>query len=119
MSRNQLFGGSICVTDLLDALKSGHSAFSKANNKKVYANILVWQNEEPDKYGNQISLLLSSTKDKRESEEKVYIGNAKKLETSKPVSASDLPDDNWSDNVPARENNSTINSSQDDNDLPF
>lgn len=115
MSRNQLFGGSICVTDLMDALKSGHSAFSKANNKKVYANILVWHNEEPDKYGNLISLQLSSTKDKRESEEKVYIGNAKKLETNKPVSANDLPDDNWSDNIPVREKQSQ----QPDDDLPF
>lgn len=119
MSRNQLFGGSICVTDLLDALKSGHSAFSKANNKKVYANILVWQNEEPDKYGNQISLQLSSTKDKRESEEKVYIGNAKKLETSKPVSQSDMPKDDWDSNVSVRQNSNNSNNAEEDTDLPF
>ena len=117
MNKNQLFGGSICVTDLMDTLKKGHSAFSKARNGKVYANILVWQNDEPDQYGNQVSLQLSSTKDKRDSEEKVYIGNAKKLETSKPVSQSDMPKDDWDSNVPLRQNTNNNNSAEDD--LPF
>jgi len=121
---NQLFGGSICITDLMDAVKNGHSAFSKAQNGKVYANILVWQNEEPDKYGNVMSLQLSSTKDMREKEEKIYIGNAKKLETNKPVTSKDIPNDNWDSNVPVRKNQNTTESSLAENhsamdDLPF
>lgn len=121
---NQLFGGSICITDLMDAVKNGHSAFSKAQNGKVYANILVWQNEEPDKYGNVMSLQLSSTKDMREKEEKIYIGNAKKLETNKPVTSKDIPNDNWDSNVPVREVKSKQSGLADkhseiDSDLPF
>lgn len=100
---SQLFGGSICITEIIEKMKSGHSAFSKAQNGKVYANILIWQNSEPDKFGNTVSVQLSSTKDKREKEEKVYIGNAKKLESNRPVGANDVPSDNWDANVPVRQ----------------
>ena len=47
---NQLFYGSICLTDLIEKAKSKHSAFSKAQNGKIYANVNVWLNETPDKY---------------------------------------------------------------------
>ena len=105
MNRSQLFGGSICITDLMETLKQQHSAFSKSpKNGKVYANILVWINDDEDKYGNNVSLQLSSTKDKRDSEEKVYIGNAKRLETTKPVGAKDIPSDDWDTHVPIKEN---------------
>lgn len=115
---SQLFGGSICITELMEKVKSGHSAFSKSiKNGKVYCNILVWVNEEKDEFGNNISLQLSSTKEKRDSEGKIYIGNAKKLETSKPVSASDAPSDNWDANIPARD--SSTNGKLADDDLPF
>ena len=115
-----LFGGSICITDLLDKIKSGHSSFSKSiKNGKVYSNILVWVNEEKDEFGNNISIQLSSSKEKRESEGKIYIGNAKKLETSKPVSSSDAPQGNWDANVPVRENNPPTTASEAADDLPF
>lgn len=118
---NQLFGGSICISDLMDMAKKGHSAFSKsAKNGKVYCNILVWQNEEVDEYGNSMSLQLSSEKDKREAEKaqfgKGYIGNAKKLETKKPVSSSDIKDD-WQSKIPTRE--SSTPELMDDDGLPF
>lgn len=121
---SQLFGGSICITELMETLKMGHSAFSKSQNGKVYCNILIWQNEEPDKFGNSISLQLSSTKEMRETEEKVYIGNAKVLETKKPVSQRDLPKDDWDVNVPVRKNEDKKTSQLADNlpsvdDLPF
>lgn len=100
-----MFTGSICLTDLIESARKTHSAFSKSqNNGKVYANILIWENDEPDKYGNTHSLQLSSSKEKRESEEKVYIGNAKPIE-SKPPSQSDLPKENWDKNIPVREKN--------------
>jgi len=102
---NELFYGSICITDLLEKLKNKHSAFTKAANGKIYCNINVWKNVEPDKYGNSMSIQLNSHKDKREAEGKFYIGNCKKSEyggsqpiTDKEVSAaiddidnSDLP----------------------------
>jgi len=97
---NQLFVGSICLTDLIEHAKHGHSAFIKAQNKKVYVNILTWQNEEPDKYGNSMSHQLNSAKDKKEAEGKIYIGNSKKLDVA--VSASDLPTEDFS-NVKEKE----------------
>ena len=103
MSSNQLFGGSICISDILDQMKNGHSSFTKsAKNQKIYCNILVWLNDEKDEYGNDMSLQLSSTKDKREQEGKIYFGNTKRLETTKPISAKDIPDTS-SYNIPVRE----------------
>lgn len=97
----QLFTGSICLTDLIDMAKRQHSAYTKAqSNGKIYANIKIWLNDEPDKYNNLIGLQLNSSKDKKETEPAFYIGNAKKVEVSnpKPILAMDtanldLPDD--------------------------
>lgn len=77
---NQLFYGSICVTDLIEQLKKQHSAFLKAQNKKVYANVRVWLNDEEDRYGNVMSIQLSSKKELQEKEGKIYLGNCKKSE---------------------------------------
>jgi hypothetical protein len=106
-----MFGGSLCVTDILEMAKKGHSAFSKsAKNDKVYMNVVIWQNDKPDEYGNSMSIQLSSVKEKRDVEKdkfgKGYIGNAKIIETTKPVSNNDLNDD-WSANVPTRQTNAT------------
>lgn len=117
-SSNQLFGGSICLTDLNDQARKGHSAFSKAQNGKIYINILTWLNDEKDKFGNVMSHQLSSTKDMREKEGKIYIGNSKPLETNKPVSANDLPADNDFSNIPVRKKEENSFSDAVD-DLPF
>lgn len=109
---NTLFGGSICLTELIEQAKKGHSAFSKAQNGKVYCNILTWLNEKEDKYGNIMSHQLSSQKDMREAEGLIYIGNSKALQTSKPVTKSDI-DDNF-DNIPTRQSKK-----DDESDLPF
>lgn len=77
--------GSICVTDLLEQAKAKHSAFVKSEkNGKIYANIKVWVNDTPDQYGNHISLQLNSSKERKDIEEKVYIGNAKQVEMKEP-----------------------------------
>lgn len=112
---NQLFGGSLCLTEMIEQAKKGHSAFSKAQNGKVYCNILTWLNEKEDKYGNIMSHQLSSNKDLREVEGLIYIGNSKALQSSKPVKASDI-DDNLS-NVQTREKSPVEDDSPDD--LPF
>lgn len=117
---SQLFGGSICITDLMDKIKSGHSSFSKSiKNQKVYSNILIWVNEEKDEFGNNVSIQLSSSKEKRDSEGKIYIGNAKKLETNKPVRETDVPTSNWDENIPVRESNPVSDASNVVDDLPF
>ena len=69
---SKLFSGSICLTDIVENAKKAHSAFSKSQtNGKVYANILIWENDEADKYGNTHSLQLNSTKEKKETEVQV------------------------------------------------
>lgn len=113
---NTLFGGSLCLTEMIEQAKKGHSAFSKAQNGKVYCNILTWLNEKEDKYGNIMSHQLSSQKEKRESEGLIYIGNSKALQTSKPVTSNDINDD--FSNVPVREK-SNDNVSNEPDDLPF
>lgn len=114
---NTLYGGSICLTDLISQAKKGHSAFSKAQNGKVYFNTLTWVNDTPDKFGNTMSYQLSSTKEMREKEEKIYIGNSKKLETNKPVSSNDIQEDNF-DNLPVRKSKQEQENEPSD-DLPF
>lgn len=73
-----LYGGSLCLTEIIAKAKAGHSAFSKANNGKIYFNVSIWHNDEVDKFGNEIGISLNSKADKREAEGKVYIGNAKR-----------------------------------------
>lgn len=125
MSDNQMFGGSICITDLMDMLNKRHSSISKsAKNNKVYGNIVVWVNAEPDEYGNSVSIQLSSTKEKREQEKqqfgKGYIGNAKKIETNKPISERDVPSTNWDAGIPVSQpNNNSNDITEPDSDLPF
>jgi hypothetical protein len=80
---SKLLTGSVCLTDLIEQAKKKHSAFSKAKNDKIYGNIAIWINDEPDKYGNTVSIQLNSEKDKRDAEGKIYIGNAKPLPNQK------------------------------------
>ena len=88
--------GSICLSDLGDAYKAGHSAFNKSEkNGKIYANIAVWMNDEPDQYGNILSFQLNSKKDAPD--DKVYFGNAKLPDAAKPAAAAakSAPDDDF------------------------
>lgn len=83
---SKLLSGSVCITDLIEQAKKTHSAFTKSQtNGKVYANILIWENDEADKYGNTHALQLNSTKEKKEAEGKIYIGNAKPIERKEPL----------------------------------
>lgn len=83
---SKLSTGSICFTDLIDAAKRKHSSFVKSqNNGKVYVNIILWENDEKDDYGNTHSIQLNSTKEKKEEEGKVYIGRAKPVEKKEPT----------------------------------
>ena len=91
---SQLFTGSICLTDLGEQAKKQHSGIVKGKNGKLYANIKIWLNDELDRYGNDGSVQLNSSQEKRDEEGKIYIGNIKKLQ--KPAQPSttfdeDLP----------------------------
>lgn len=100
-----LLNGSLDLTLILEKAKAKHSAFSKSDkNGHIYFNITQWVNDEPNDFGQHSSLLLNSrSKEIQETEGKVYIGNAKKVEGSgsaSPVTdavANELPD---SDDLP-------------------
>lgn len=100
---SEFITGSMCLTTLIEKAKAGHSAFSKSpKDGKVYFNYIEWVNDEPNEFGQHSSILLSSVKDKKEEEGKVYVGNGKKFE-NKPVTNSDLPTDGWDNNIQPRQ----------------
>jgi hypothetical protein len=76
---SQLLAGSICLTDLLALAKQGHSAFSRAaSNGKVYFNVNIWINDQPDRFDNDASIQVNPKKDS--GDEKKYVGNAHFIE---------------------------------------
>lgn len=91
---SQKFYGSICVTDLIEHLKSKHSAFSKSDkNKKVYARVDVWINDKEDEHGNVLGIQIIPNKDKKDIEKKWYVGNCKKAEFEQtPANKKDVSD---------------------------
>lgn len=57
-------------------------------NGAKYLNVVIWQNDEPDQYGNSMSIQLSSSKEERESGAKAtYIGNAKEYQSQQTSQA--------------------------------
>lgn len=83
--------------------KEGHSAFSKSEkNGKIYCNILVWENDEPDKFNNNHSVQLNASKDAAADQKGIYIGNMKFVATNAvPVDAKvDLPSEAEMDQLP-------------------
>lgn len=90
---NRLFIGSLCLSDLNEKAKAGHPAFSKASNGKIYVNVNLWFNEEPDQYEKVAQLQLAKPK---ESQEKTtYVGNfaLPKKREPEPIKAEDIPDE--------------------------
>ncbi len=117
-NNNELFYGSLCVTDLIEQANKKHSGFTKGQNGKIYAAVNIWLNGEPDKYGNTISVQLQSSKEKRDIEGKIYLGNAKKADnTPKPIADKDASSLSINTDIPTRQINSDIPQPFDD--LPF
>lgn len=87
---------SICVSDI------PKDRILKHENGKMYMNLSTWDNDEPDKFGNDFSISMSPTKEeieRRKSGEKVdriFIGNGKiweqkEMETITQEDHDDLP----------------------------
>ena len=71
---------SIDLTKFKELLQqnANHSAFTKHANGRMYVNLTIWENEEVDKFGNNVSLQVNSKKEQRDAEGKHYVGNGKK-----------------------------------------
>jgi hypothetical protein len=114
----KILKGSICITDLLTYLKKGHSAFTKGKNEKLYANIVLFLNDQPDQYNNSLSMQLSSTQELKAKDlalnngKPVYMGNAKysKKDQPKPINQSDIKSalDGFDDDLPNFNNDDDI-----------
>jgi len=88
---NQLYYGSIDLTLLIDQAREKHSAFTKGTNGHIYASVNFWVNAEVDKYGNIASAQLNPSKEMKDVDKKLYIGNFKKSDRSgKPISDRDV-----------------------------
>lgn len=107
MKKNQLFYGSIDVTLLIEQAKAKHSAFTKGNNGKIYASINVWLNSEPDKFGNIMSVQINPSKEMKDLDKKMYIGNLKESEGPKPVTDRDLNNLDTDFDAPVRQTGSS------------
>ena len=70
---------SICIDELFAASKAGHPAIKKADNGKKYATVDIWENDTPDKFGNDYSVQLYD----KEAKKATYIGNGKKYDRDK------------------------------------
>lgn len=100
------FYGSICITDILEYANKKHSAFSRADNGKIYADCNIWLNDEKDKFGNIVSMQLNPRKDLRELDGQPYIGNFKESE-KKQISGRDASELSITSDIPAREKTNT------------
>lgn len=123
---SQLFFGSICLTDMIEAAKKKHSAFTKGQNGKIYCSVNVWLNDNLDKFGNIMSVQLNPTKDLKDIDGRAYIGNMKQSDGPKPISDRDTNSLNtdFSDIPPAPTSNNNPAPSGSDiaapiDDLPF
>lgn len=82
MANGKLFTGSISLTKLLAEAKKPHSAFYTGKDSNKYCNIKIWVNDEPDQFGNHVSIQLNGKKDTEDY--KVYLGNLKSFEQKEP-----------------------------------
>lgn len=70
---------SLCYDDIREFAKQGHSAFSRAQNGKIYFNLKLIDRSEKDKYGNDVAAILNPTKERKdeESEKNAWVGNGR------------------------------------------
>lgn len=84
MAQAKFYTGSIDFSKLLEEAKKGNKAFTKSiKNGKIYLNIGIWVNEEPNEHGQHLSLT-GSFKEDNGAINKFYFGNAKEYVSPKP-----------------------------------
>ena len=89
---SQLLYGSLCLSDINEHAKKGHKAFSRGKNGKIYFNVNVWINDEPDQYNNDASVQLNFKDAMKDDQE--YVGNLR-ISSGKPIAPDsvDLPNE--------------------------
>ena len=90
------FYGSICHTDYMESVKSGKFKGVKSEkNGKIYVNVKVWVNDEPDQFGNSATIQLAKKDEFKDEKVNSYIGNLKESERKEPeeITEKDFLDD--------------------------
>lgn len=85
---------SICLEDLFEASKAKHPAIKVAKNGKKYATVDIWENDTPDKFGNDFSVQLYDNDAKKAT----YIGNGKKYSPNNSAAQSEPQNDPFETN---------------------
>lgn len=61
---SQIINASLKMTDLYDMFTKGHTAFQRGKtDQKLYCNVTIWLNDQPDQFGKILSITLNSAKD--------------------------------------------------------
>ena len=98
------------ISGSMDVTKIDKTKLIEGKNGAKYLNFDIIVNDEPDKYGKDVSLTLSQTKEERTAKEKkVFIGNGKTVWKKEPQA-----DTNYA--APAQNNSSAP---VEDDSLPF
>ena len=84
------------ITASIDVTKINKAKLVKGE-KGIYLNLTMWLNDEPDEYGNHMSVQQSQSKEEREANEpKNYLGNGKVMTSGpkepEPPSEEDMGD---------------------------
>jgi hypothetical protein len=100
MQQNEVINASICLSDIKALLQEKpERATISPSNGKMYLNINIYAKREVDKFGKDISISISQTKEEREAKElRKYIGNGEtktfdrvEPEAATPAAVDDLP----------------------------
>ena len=62
------------LTKLNEAEKNGHPAFKKSKSGDTWFDFTAWVNEQPDKFGNNVSVQLYDANAERKV---IYVGNGR------------------------------------------
>jgi hypothetical protein len=86
MQQNEVINASICLTDIKEMLQQKSSlATISPSNGKMYLNINIYAKREVDKFGKDISISISQSKEEREAKEpRKYIGNGETRTFDRP-----------------------------------
>lgn len=70
----------------IDLKKIDKSKIKQHENGALYYNVTIYVNDEPNKFGQDVSIATSVTKEEREAGIKqVYIGNGKVVKSTEPT----------------------------------
>ena len=84
---------NICLSDLPKA------KITEGKDGKKYVNLVLWENREPDKFGNTHSITVSKSKEEKD-QPNIYVGNGKSFGAKPQAITAQEPTKSESDDLP-------------------